>query len=76
MSLPRWLSFSAQCAQVRVTPEVSSSRVLIAGMPQAPIGVNCVREPGPAVGHCACEVRPQQLVCRPIGQIRHRELRT
>jgi hypothetical protein len=40
---------SAQCAQVTVTPDDSSSAVLSAGMPQAPIGVNCAPF-GPADG--------------------------
>jgi hypothetical protein len=47
-----WLRLSfirPQCAQVRVAPEVSSSAVLIAGMPQAPIGVK-LAPLGPEVG--------------------------
>ena len=35
---------------VRVMPEVSSSAVLIAGMPHAPIGENTSLMNGPAVG--------------------------
>src|SRR2546423_4229221 len=35
---------------VTVTPDESSSRVLIAGMPQAPIGENVSMKPGPAEG--------------------------
>jgi hypothetical protein len=44
----RWFK-RPQCAQVRVAPEVSSSAVLIAGMPHAAIGVNGAPR-GPALG--------------------------
>src|SRR4051812_25421491 len=52
-SRPRRFSFSAQCAMVTVTPEESSSSVLIAGMPQAAMGENSSANPGPAEGQCA-----------------------
>ena len=48
--------------QVTVTPEVSSSRVLIAGMPHAPIGVNGSLMPGPGGRPVGREIRPDQLV--------------
>src|SRR5262245_11935324 len=54
----RLFTFSAQCAMVTVTPEVSSSMVLIAGMPHAAIGVNGSLKFGPAEGQC--EVKPGQ----------------
>src|SRR5204862_1449361 len=41
------------------TPEVRSSSVLMAGMPHAPIGVNCSMKPGPADGQCA--VKPGHM---------------
>src|SRR3954471_16359532 len=53
ISCPRRFSLSAQCAMVTVTPEERSSSVLIAGMPQAAIGVNSSAKPGPAEGQCA-----------------------
>ena len=53
MSWPRFPAFSAQCAHVTVTPDESSSSVLKAGMPHAPIGENGSEAYGPAVGHCA-----------------------
>src|SRR5438309_9555045 len=59
ISWPRLCSFSAQCAMVTVTPEESSSIVLIAGMPQAPIGENCSMKPGPAEGQCG--VKPGHI---------------
>src|SRR5438067_1125833 len=43
---------SAQCAHVTVTPDESSSSVLIAGMPHACIGVNSCGRYGPTVGQC------------------------
>jgi hypothetical protein len=43
---------SPQWAQVSVTPELSSSAVLMAGMPQAPIGVK-LAPLGPALGQAA-----------------------
>src|SRR5258708_23357516 len=58
ISWPRRFSLSAQCAMVTVTPEESSSSVLIAGMPHAAIGVNCSMNPGPAEGQCG--VKPGQ----------------
>src|ERR1043165_9660781 len=51
--LPRSPFLSAQCAHVTVTPEDSSSSVLIAGMPNACIGENSGGRYGPAVGQCA-----------------------
>src|SRR5439155_19710128 len=59
ISWPRRFSFSAQCAIVTVTPELSSSSVLIAGMPHAPIGENCSMKPGPAEGQCG--VKPGHI---------------
>ena len=53
ISCPRRFSFSAQCAMVIVTPEERSRSVLMAGMPQAAIGVNSSMNPGPAEGQCA-----------------------
>src|SRR5439155_17646223 len=50
--------FSPQCAIVTVTPEESSSSVLIAGTPHAAIGVNSSMNPGPAEGKC--ELKPGQ----------------
>ena len=49
-SLRACLPISAQCAIVTVTPEDSSSTVLSAGRPQAPIGENFSSKPGPAEG--------------------------
>ena len=43
---------------VTVTPDERSSRVLIAGMPQAPIGEYSSLKPGPADGQCG--VKPGQ----------------
>ena len=50
ISCLRSFSFSAQCAMVTVTPDESSSSVLMAGMPHAAIGVNCSSKAGPALG--------------------------
>src|SRR5687768_6933687 len=55
-SFPRLLAMRCQCANVTVTPEVSSRMVLTAGKPQAPIGENCSMKEGPAEGQC--EVKP------------------
>ena len=47
----RFFLSKPQCAMVMVMPEVSSSAVLIAGMPHAPIGVKSpALKCGPAVG--------------------------
>ena len=54
----RLLASRSQCAKVTVTPEVSSSMVLSAGRPHAPIGVNVSTKAGPAEGQCA--VKPGQ----------------
>ncbi len=59
MSWRRLFSFSAQCAIVTVTPEESSSKVLIAGMPNAAIGVKGSAKVGPAEGQC--EVNPGHM---------------
>src|SRR6185436_9834867 len=63
LSIARLFSFSAQCAMVTVTPEESSSSVLIAGMPQAPIGVNFSANPGPAEGQWLVKPGQRYSLC-------------
>ena len=61
----RWLRLlrsRPQCAQVTVAPELSSSAVLIAGMPQAPIGVN-FGPAGPLVGHVPAKSGHRVVPC-------------
>ena len=62
LSCPRLFSFSAQCAQVTVTPDVSSISVLIAGSPHGPMGMNFSTIPGPAVGHSPVK-SGQSILC-------------
>ena len=52
-SCARLFFLRPRCAQVTVTPDVSRINVLIAGIPQAPIGVKVSSMPGPETGHCA-----------------------
>src|SRR5258708_39645798 len=59
MSCLRLFTLSAQCAIVTVTPEESSSSVLIAGTPHAAIGVKGSAYPGPPEG--PCEVKPGHI---------------
>ena len=53
LSAPRWPDFSAWCAIVSVTPDVSRMIVLSSGMPIAPIGVKLLWMYGPTVGQSA-----------------------
>src|SRR5262245_9661982 len=52
-SFERSLRIKAKCAKVTVTPEVSSSAVLIAGRPHAPIVCHASVKAGPAEGQWA-----------------------
>src|SRR5262245_18146493 len=51
-SLPLLLAIRFQCANVTVTPALSSRIVLTAGSPQAAMGENCSTNAGPAEGQC------------------------
>src|SRR5436190_13365169 len=62
MRFCRSFFLSAQCAHVTVTPDESSSSVLIAGMPHACIGVNSGGRYGPAVGQCAAKSGHRSLL--------------
>src|SRR6185436_8415596 len=68
LSIARLFSFSAQCAMVTVTPEESSSSVLIAGMPQAPIGVNFSAKPGPAEGQWLVKPGQRYSLCSRVDK--------
>ena len=64
MRFERSLFLSAQCAQVTVTPEESSSSVLIAGMPHACMAVNSGGRYGPVVGQCDAKSGQSSLLSR------------
>lgn len=65
MTCARLPSRSAWCAQVSVTPEVSSSAVLMVGIGHGPIVVNGGTVPaGPAFGHSALKSGHSSLLFR------------
>ncbi len=73
ISCERLFLSSPQCAQVTVAPEVSRISVLSAGMPIAPIGVNCSAMPGPGHGPARLESGPDELLAFEAAEIGHRK---